>query len=200
MQVLFPATAPSAKPVRRGAKLGGNSLSNQFREQLNDLINTINESVPRYVRCIKPNSIASSRPMDMDSDAVKEQLRAGSILEAVRIRKIGYGYRMAYDDFGYKFWPIIGQRIYENDHDITKKIFLKGSSIVDTSEQRRVLKIGPDQAWQCGRTKVFMKDTARFAIESALNKIQSQKATSIQCRIRQVLALKTARARRSARH
>ena len=54
--------------------------------------------------------------MDMNEEMVKEQLRAGSILEAVRIRKIGYGYRMEYDDFGFKFWPIIGQRIYEIDN------------------------------------------------------------------------------------
>ena len=68
------------------------------------------------MRCVKPNAIASSRPMDMNEEMVKEQLRAGSILEAVRIRKIGYGYRMEYDDFGFKFWPIIGQRIYEIDN------------------------------------------------------------------------------------
>lgn len=63
------------------------------------MLQTINESVPRYVRCIKPNSLASSNPADLDEAAVREQLRAGSILEAIRIRKIGYGYRMSYDDF-----------------------------------------------------------------------------------------------------
>ena len=46
--------------------------------------------------------------MDMNEESVREQFRAGSILEAVRIRKIGYGYRMEYDDFGDKFWPILG--------------------------------------------------------------------------------------------
>ena len=173
MQVLFPATVAAAKPVRRGAKLGGNSLSNQFREQLNDLINTINESVPRYVRCIKPNSIASSRPMDMDSDAVKEQLRAGSILEAVRIRKIGYGYRMQYDDFGAKFWPILGQRVFETDSVIAKKIFMKSIQIVENNHKAALMQTsGPDQSWQCGTTKVFMKDSARFAIEAALHKVE----------------------------
>ena len=60
---------------------------------------TLNDSVPRYVRCIKPNKLASSDPMDIDDDSVKEQLRAGSILEAIRIRKIGFGYRMTYDNF-----------------------------------------------------------------------------------------------------
>ena len=76
---------------------------------------TIDDSVPRYVRCIKPNSLASPKPADFDDQSVKEQLRAGSILEAVRIRKIGYGYRMEYDDFGDKFWPVVGSRVYECD-------------------------------------------------------------------------------------
>ena len=61
--------------------------------------------------------------MDMDEASVREQLRAGSILEAVRIRKIGYGYRMEYDDFADKFWPILGERIYETDQTLIKQIF-----------------------------------------------------------------------------
>lgn len=60
----------------------------------------------------------------MDEVAVKEQLRAGSILEAVRIRKIGYGYRMSYDDFVDQFWPIIGERDFQAEsRDITDAIF-----------------------------------------------------------------------------
>ena len=124
MKVLFPVnTQGKAAPVRRGNKLGGFSLSSQFTEQLNDLINTINESVPRYVRCIKPNTIASSQPSDMEDAVVKEQLRAGSILEAVRIRKIGYGYRMSYDDFADQFWPILGGRVYEATKETVETIF-----------------------------------------------------------------------------
>ena len=51
----------------------------------------------------------------MDEVSVQEQLRAGSILEAIRIRKIGYGYRISYDDFAAQFWPILGSRVYEAD-------------------------------------------------------------------------------------
>lgn len=71
MQLLFPV-APANKLVRRGSKLAGNSLSSQFQEQLNFLMQTLNDSVPRYVRCIKPNSQASADPADIDETAVKE--------------------------------------------------------------------------------------------------------------------------------
>ena len=71
----------------------------------------------------------------MEDDVVKEQLRAGSILEAVRIRKIGYGYRMEYDDFGFKFWPILGRRIYETDQAVAKRIFTRGATLVEASQR-----------------------------------------------------------------
>ena len=58
----------------------------------------------------------------MDEASVREQLRAGSILEAVRIRSIGYGNRMEYDDFCDKFWPIRGKRIYDTDQTLVKQI------------------------------------------------------------------------------
>ena len=111
LKTLFPSNAIT----RKGTKLAGYSLSSQFKDQLNRLLETINESVPRYVRCIKPNSKASADPLDMEDEAVAEQLKAGSILEAVRIRKLGYGYRLGYQDFADKFWQICGELIFDAD-------------------------------------------------------------------------------------
>lgn len=88
--------------------------------------------MPRYVRCIKPNSIASSLPSDLDEAAVKEQLRAGSILEAVRIRKIGYGYRMSYGDFADQFWPILGGRVYDAGKEVIETIFQRAQQFVSS--------------------------------------------------------------------
>ena len=111
------------KTVRRGSKIGGFSLSSQFKEQLSLLMETLNDSVPRYVRCIKPNLLASDDPLNLNEESVKEQLRAGSILEAIRIRKIGYGYRMSYDNFADQFWPILGTRVYDADRTTAEAIF-----------------------------------------------------------------------------
>ena len=67
--------------------------------------------------------------MDLDEEKMKDQLRAGSILEAVRIRKVGYGYRIGYEDFVDKFWPILGtERAYDIDeNEMTKLIFEKAA-------------------------------------------------------------------------
>ena len=31
-------------------------------------------------------------------------------------QKVEYGYRMEYDDFADKYWPLVGERVYETDH------------------------------------------------------------------------------------
>ena len=159
---------------------------------------TLNESVPRYVRCIKPNSITSSNPQDMDETSVQEQLRAGSILEAIRIRKIGYGYRISYDDFAAQFWPILGSRVYEADEQSAEAIFNAAASLSDP-EAASLLAAGENQGWKCGVTKLFIKDEARFAIEAALNKLRTLKATMIQSTIRRVMAKLRAQKRLKAR-
>ncbi len=130
MQILFPPVQKTA--ARRNTKKV--SLSSQFSQSLNTLINTIDESVPRYVRCIKPNKIGSSKAADIDTESVQTQLRAASILEAVRIRNMGYGYRIEYQEFADKFWPIIEGRIYDNvDQQIVTMVFKK-AALLNTGE------------------------------------------------------------------
>ena len=135
--------------------------------------------MPRYVRCIKPNAVASSDPSTLNDDSVKEQLRAGSILEAIRIRKIGYGYRISYEDFAEQFWPIIGTRVYDADRTTAEAIFQRASTMVTDDEDLKLLTVGEQQGWQCGITKLFMKDDLRFVMEASLNRLRQVKATAV---------------------
>lgn len=79
----------------QSTSLKGNSLSNQFRTQLQALVQTLKKSAPRYVRCIKPNSTFSCS--QFDSFDVCKQLRSAGMLEAIRIRKAGFSIRMEFD-------------------------------------------------------------------------------------------------------
>ena len=97
------------------------SVSGQFVKQLDLLIKSLNESVPRYVRCLRPNSKASPKPEDFDSNLVCEQLKSAGMLEAIRIRKIGYGYRENHEDFVAKFCPLLGSEPATLDiHSVVK--------------------------------------------------------------------------------
>ena len=74
MKTLFPeSTGKSAtRTMRRGTKIAGFSLSSQFKEQLTELVNMINYSTPRYVRCIKPNKIGSADTNDYDDQTIND--------------------------------------------------------------------------------------------------------------------------------
>ena len=132
--------------------------------------------------------MASSNPADLDEAAVREQLRAGSILEAIRIRKIGYGYRMSYDDFADQFWPIMGERVWEADRTVVEAIFNKAASVNTDEQTKALLAVGDGQGWQCGVTKLFVKDEARFALESTLNMVRASMAVKVQSAMRSKIA------------
>lgn len=65
----------------------------------------INLSSPRYIRCIKPNGVM--KPRFLESDDVRRQLICAGVLEAIRIRKIGYPIRKGIDDFVRRYKPIL---------------------------------------------------------------------------------------------
>ena len=49
---------------------------------------------------------------------------------------------MEYDDFGDKFWPLLGERVYETDHEIVKQIFAKAIEVLDGNQQKEALRFG----------------------------------------------------------
>ena len=55
---------------------------------------TLNQCSPHYIRCVKPNP--ESRPGSLAPEYVLEQLRAGGVLEAVRIACAGFPTRKAF--------------------------------------------------------------------------------------------------------
>lgn len=124
----------------------------------------------------------SSSKDDFVDEVVTDQLRAGSMLAAIKIRKVGYGYRISYDDFGEIYWPLIGERLFDAvSQDTVERIFSKAAELNAESDHdvAQILAPGETQAWKCGVTKLFIKDSARFALESTLNKHRTVMATAI---------------------
>jgi len=68
-----------------------------FMKQLTQLEERTNLTFPRYIRCIKPNSIKS--PGVFDAPSCLEQLRYAGAFEAVSIRKRGYPFRKTHKGF-----------------------------------------------------------------------------------------------------
>ncbi|CEG38589.1 myosin-like protein [Plasmopara halstedii] len=84
---------------RRRAKsaIAAISVGTQFKIQLNELLNTVRATTPRYVRCIKPNDLHVGSLFQ--STRVVEQLRSGGVLEAVRVARAGFPVRLSHKQF-----------------------------------------------------------------------------------------------------
>ncbi|XP_035794434.1 unconventional myosin-Va-like isoform X3 [Anopheles albimanus] len=73
------------------------TVGSQFRESLTQLITTLHNTTPHYVRCIKPND--DKAPFKWEPPKIVQQLRACGVLETVRISAAGFPSRWTYEDF-----------------------------------------------------------------------------------------------------
>lgn len=85
------------KGVRKGKGSSFQTVSLLYREQLQNLMRTLNATHPHFVRCIIPNETKS--PGVIDSHLVMHQLTCNGVLEGIRICRKGFPNRMVYPDF-----------------------------------------------------------------------------------------------------
>lgn len=155
-------------------KLGQQTICVKFSSQLDELVATLGESNPRYVRCIKPNNNFTYD--EFNSHDSNRQLRCAGMLEAIRIRKAGYAVRIKMHEFVQRYKTIFGQK--------AKKFFSTDSPI-----KEQCLKIlegsipkeeGATALWQVGISKVFMKEEGQKILEVQLAKAQHDSVVYIQ--------------------
>eukprot|EP00966_Prymnesium_polylepis_P067355 1563852-Prymnesium_polylepis.1 len=86
-----PVAAALLAPLgsRRGAKRS--TVGSQFREQLGRLVERLRATTPHFVRCVKSNDAKAARTFD--GRKVLEQLRCAGMLDALRIRCVGFPFR-----------------------------------------------------------------------------------------------------------
>jgi myosin-5 len=84
------------------------SVSSQFSTQLRILRARIDETVPHYIRCLKPNDELASDYFEPKN--VVEQLRCGGVLEAVRVSRAGYPTRYPHEVFLARYYILGDQR------------------------------------------------------------------------------------------
>ena len=73
------------------------TVAKRFRAQLRSLIQTMNATTPRFVRCIKSN--ADKVADRFHSPMVLRQLKYAGVMEALRVRRAGFPNRLAFLDF-----------------------------------------------------------------------------------------------------
>lgn len=135
--------------VIRGKLDKGLFIASQFQQSFKMLIETIDQTEPHFVRCVKPNDTKS--PLLYTPSIVLQQLFSLSILEALQLRNLGFSYRRPFAEFIQQFRYL--------DLGLT-------SSKMESCEAVRLLLersgVKANQ-WACGKTMLFMtSDTAKL--------------------------------------
>ncbi|KAK6590362.1 myosin-related [Cryptosporidium xiaoi] len=169
------------------------TVSGAFREQLSGLIETLNNTSPSYIRCIKPNSKKSVH--EFDSIDVLRQLKCAGMLESIRIRKLGYSIRRRFVDF-YNRYKILYPSIESHDFTGAKNYSLICRMILERLQdelQRNSSDNDKDiwnYSWQIGKTLVFIKDCLQTQLERKLSELCYKYCTSISSCWRMYIARK----------
>eukprot|EP00944_MAST-04C_sp_MAST-4C-sp1_P004336 g4336.t1 len=124
-----PETEDSSKSAKRrfGGRRGGRNKKvtqvGTFRVQLSNLMKALNKSQPHFIRCIKPNKLKDHSIFD--SGMINRQLACSGVHQAVLVRKQGYPYRLDFDFFVNRYWPLIStakRREFIKYHDSKSKV------------------------------------------------------------------------------
>jgi hypothetical protein len=77
------------------------TLGSKFRTQLDELMQLLGTTEPHFVRCIKPNAVAS--PTEVTSNMVLDQMRCSGLQQICKVRQAGMPVRMLHADFVQRF-------------------------------------------------------------------------------------------------
>ena len=89
---------PSKKSSKRGPSfIRSLTMTTKFRNQLDEMMKIIYETDVHYVRCIKPNDEQSSTIFNQKM--IVQQLRSLGVIEAVKITRSAYPFRLPHAEF-----------------------------------------------------------------------------------------------------
>ncbi|XP_072321538.1 unconventional myosin-IXAa isoform X2 [Eucyclogobius newberryi] len=143
------------------------SISAQFQASLNKLMETLGQSEPYFVKCIRSN--AEKLPLRFNDTLVLRQLRYTGMLETVRIRLSGYHSKYSYKDFVGHF------RVLLPDGTSASKECLQKSL--------QPLSLSSD-GFQVGKTMVFLREAERQRFQVLLHSEVLRLIVSLQRRFR----------------
>ncbi|XP_050522189.1 unconventional myosin-Va isoform X2 [Daktulosphaira vitifoliae] len=133
------ATIGSPSQTKQNKK----TVGSQFRDSLNALMTTLNDTTPHYIRCVKPNDL--KLPFVFDHQRAVDQLRACGVLETIRISAAGFPSRWSYIDFFSRYRILLkSNKINRNDPKLTCQRIVE--------EQ-----IQSEDNYKYGNTKIFFR-------------------------------------------
>merc|ERR1712168_1663213 len=148
-------------------KAGGfKTVSSGYRDQLNNLLTTLNATDPHFIRCIVPNETKS--PGVVYAALIMHQLTCNGVLEGIRICQLGLPNRMLYADFKQRY-KILGAQFFSKmgDQEAVKATF---DDVGLDAEKYRV-----------GKTKVFFRAGVLGEVEEIRDDVIGKMVNNVQC-------------------
>ncbi|XP_015791886.1 unconventional myosin-IXa [Tetranychus urticae] len=139
-------------PLGRTGRKQTPTVTAQFQQSLNQLMETLNQANPFFVRCIKSN--ADKIPYHFDDMLVLVQLRYTGMLETVTIRQSGYSVRLSFDEFIQHYRILLPKGLLSSQADV--RHFLERMNLNRDN-------------YQIGKTKIFMRESEKLALDDMLH-------------------------------
>jgi len=156
---------------------GFKTVSSGYREQLNNLMKTLNSTSPHFIRCIVPNETKS--PGVIDAGLVMHQLTCNGVLEGIRICRKGFPNRMLYADFMHRYKILNPKAV--NDGGDEKKVAV---AVLDS------VGLAPEK-YRTGNTKVFFRAGVLGELEDIRDERLAKIISWMQSWIRGMISRKT---------
>merc|ERR1712142_1021178 len=152
-----PTTAPKDEGKKKKKGGGGKTVSSVYLVSLNELMTTLHNCAPHFVRCLVPNT--HKKPGEVEPPLIMHQLTCNGVLEGIRICMRGFPNRMLYPDYKMRY-ACLGQAE------------IASSSDNKTATYALMDKIGFDrERYRLGHTLVFFRAGALAELEEARDEI-----------------------------
>merc|ERR1712072_927203 len=132
---------------------GGKTVASVYLVQLAELMATLNQKEPHFIRCIVPNT--HKKPLETETPLIMHQLTCNGVLEGIRVCMLGFPNRMLYKDYKARY-QVLGAEILATAANDKEGVYALMDKIAFEKEKFR-----------CGHTMVFFRAGALAAMEEA---------------------------------
>merc|ERR1712042_376414 len=146
-----PTTTPKEEGKKKKKGGGGKTVSSVYLVSLGELMTTLHNCEPHFVRCLVPNT--HKKPGEVEPPLIMHQLTCNGVLEGIRICMRGFPNRMLYPDFKMRY-ACLGQKEIESSSDNKTAVY----ALMDKIEFDR-------GRYRLGHTLVFFRAGALAGLE-----------------------------------
>merc|ERR1711936_1485520 len=136
---------------------GGKTVSSVYLVSLTELMTTLHNCAPHFVRCLVPNT--HKKPGDVEPPLIMHQLTCNGVLEGIRICMRGFPNRMLYPDYRMRYC-CLGQAELDSSSD----------NKVAVAALMNKINFDPER-YRLGHTLVFFRAGALARLEEARDEL-----------------------------